>query len=403
MKNYLEVYEIIKNEMSSIESGIEEVELLDSFGRVLSENIYSVIDMPAFDNSAMDGIIIKYQNDITSWNIIGEISAGNYKDQSIGLSDASLIMTGAKLPSGGDTVIPVEDLIIKNNFAKLKERAKVKKGQNIRKTGQDLKKYQLIASRNITIKPQQISLIASCGISKVKVFRKLNIGVLSTGDELIDLDQECNEDSVHASNLYSIIALVMELGMDYTNFGIVKDDKQLLKQKIKCALDSGIDILITIGGVSVGKFDHVQDILKDFGAEIVFWKVNIKPGKPLLFAKISVNEKKVLIFGLPGNPVSSFVNFHLFIRNVLQETFYHTKPKKVYAELKTDLKKNDNKRHFIMGIIEQNGHSGKIFVRGLLNQSSSNMAGLSVSNALIIIEESRLHPKAGEEVECIMI
>ncbi len=403
MKSYSEAYQIIKDEIQKIEISFEEVSLLDSLNRVNSEDIFSDENLPSFDNSAMDGIVINFCEGITEWEIISEISAGNFKKIHIGSDNAAMIMTGAKIPDGGNTVIPVEDLTIDNNKAILKHGSKIKYGENIRKSGQDLKKNELIAEKNITLKPKHISLMASCGISKVSVLKKFNIGVLATGDELVDINCECDGDTIRASNLYTIIALIKELGMDYTNFGICKDDKELLKNEIGTALKSNIDFLITTGGVSVGKFDYVMEILKDLGAEIIFWKVNIKPGKPLLFARITANGKTKLIFGLPGNPVSAFVNFQLFIRNVLLETYFYTIPKTLTAELKNNLKKNDTKRHFIRGIVKQNSLSGKYYVNGIDNQSSSNMPGLSLSNALITVEEERINLTAGEEVECIMI
>lgn len=403
MKSYSEAYQIIKDEIQKIEISFEEVSLLDSLNRVNSEDIFSDENLPSFDNSAMDGIVINFCEGITEWEIISEISAGNFKKIHIGSDNAAMIMTGAKIPDGGNTVIPVEDLTIDNNKAILKQGSKIKYGENIRKSGQDMKKNELIAEKNITLKPKHISLVASCGISKVSVLKKFNIGVLATGDELVDINCECDGDTIRASNLYTIIALIKELGMDYTNFGICKDDKELLKNEIGTALKSNIDFLITTGGVSVGKFDYVMEILKDLGAEIIFWKVNIKPGKPLLFARIIANGKTKMIFGLPGNPVSAFVNFQLFIRNVLLETYFYTIPKTLTAELKNNLKKNDTKRHFIRGIVKQNSLSGKYYVNGIDNQSSSNMPGLSLSNALITVEEERINLTAGEEVECIMI
>lgn len=403
MKSYFEAYQIIKDEIQKIEIGFEEVSLLDSLNRVNSEDIFSDTNLPSFDNSAMDGIIINFSEGINEWKIISEISAGNFKQLQISSDNAAMIMTGAKIPDGGNTVIPVEDLTIENNTAILIQGSKVQYGQNIRKSGQDLKKNELIAEKNITLKPKHISLLASCGISKVNVLKKYNIGVLATGDELIDINCKCDDDNIYASNLYTIISLIKELGMDYSNFGICKDNKELLKDELSAALKSNIDFLITTGGVSVGKFDYVMEILKDLGAEIIFWKVNIKPGKPLLFARITANGKTKLIFGLPGNPVSSFVNFQLFIRNALLETYFHTIPKVLTAKLEYNLKKNDTKRHFIRGIIKQNSLSGKYYVNGIDNQSSSNMPGLSLSNALITVEEDRTNLMAGEEVECIVI
>lgn len=403
MKSYTEAYEIIKDEFLRLTPDSEEVNLLDSLGRVNKGNIISGSTLPPFNNSAMDGIVVKHTNGNSQWKIISEISAGNFKQQKIAQGEAALIMTGAKLPQGGDTVIPIEDLVIENNSALLKEGVRINAGQNIRKAGQDLKINELVLADRTTINPRHISLLASCGLSKIKVLEKLNIGILATGDELVDLNDECDEDSIRASNLYSIIALVRDLGMNYVNFGIICDDRELLKDKIKAALHCEIDILITTGGVSVGKFDYVKEILTELACEIVFWKVNIKPGKPLLFAKTVIDGKTKFIFGLPGNPVSSFVNFQLFIRNVLLETYYNTKPSIITARLRNDIIKNDNKRHFIRGIVAMNITDDENIVSMIENQSSSNLTGLSLSNTLITIDEEMKNPKTGNKVECIMI
>ncbi|MBZ0203681.1 MAG: molybdopterin molybdotransferase MoeA [Ignavibacteria bacterium] len=403
MKSYIEACRIIKDEIQLLETGTEEVTLLNSLNRVISEDIFSDINLPSFDNSAMDGIVINFKEGISKWKIDSEISAGKFAQTYIGEDNAALIMTGAKIPEGGNTVIPVEDISVENDTAILKSGAKYKFGQNIRKAGQDLKKNELIAGKFITLKPRHISLLASCGIPKVRVLKKYNFGIITTGDELVDIGSKCSGDKIYASNLYTLIALIEELNMDHTNFGICNDNKNDLRDVIHTSLHSNIDFLITSGGVSVGKFDFVMEVLKELGAEIIFWKVNIKPGKPLLFAKINIKGKKKLIFGLPGNPVSSFVNFHLFIKNILTESYFHSSRRTITAELVNDLKKNDLKRHFIRGIVDQNGNSGKYFVKEIENQSSSNMMGLSVSNALITIEEDRINLKTGDEVECIMI
>lgn len=403
MKSYDEACRIIYDEFRQIEPGTEKIDLLDSLNRVLAQDIFSDIMLPGFDNSSMDGIGIQFKEGNTKWKIISEISAGNFSETALSDDSAVLIMTGAKLPDGVNTVIPVEDILIENNTAELITGAVVKDGQNIRKAGQDLKENELVAAKFTVLNSAYISILAACGVFKVTVFKKYNFGVFATGDELIESGSKCADDKVYASNLYSVIALLKEFRMDYTSFGICNDNKYELREKFYNALYSNIDILITTGGVSVGKYDFVMDTLNELGAEIIFWKVNIKPGKPLLFAKITINGVTKLIFGLPGNPVSTFVNFKLFIKNILSELYYHNKPKTFKAVLMNNLKKIDSKRHFIRGIISEDFDGGKYLVKSFDNQSSSNLTGLSKSNALIILEESRTNPKAGDETECMMI
>jgi len=403
MKSYDEACSIIIEEFRKIEPGTEEIDLLDSLNRVLAQDIFSDIMLPGFDNSSMDGIGVKFKEGNTNWKIISEISAGNFSEAALSHDTAVLIMTGAKLPGGVNTVIPVEDILIENNTAELKPGVVVKDGQNIRNAGQDLKEKELVAAKFTVLNSAYISILAACGVFRVIVLKKFNFGVFATGDELIESGSICTGDKVYASNLFSVIALLREFNMDYTSFGICNDNKYELREKFYNALNSNIDILITTGGVSVGKYDFVMETLNELGAEIIFWKVNIKPGKPLLFAKIMINGVKKLIFGLPGNPVSTYVNFQIFIKNILSELYFHTKPKTVNAVLMNNLKKIDSKRHFIRGMITEMSDRGKYLVKSFDNQSSSNLTGLSKSNALIVLEESRTSPIAGEEAECILI
>ena len=403
MTSYNEAYNIIKRELSLLNIENEEVELLDSAGRVSLRDIYSNIELPSFDNSSMDGICFKYSEGVKSWNIIGEISAGNFYDPFVKAGEAILIMTGAKIPSACDTVIPVEDIEICSDNAILKTGTLLEPGQNIRRAAQDLKNGELILSAGLTIKPVNISLLASCGIERVRVHKKLTFGVLATGDELVDITENPVNDKLRASNLYALISHVESLGMKYSNYGIAKDNKEEIKQKIITAIANDVDIILTTGGVSVGKFDYMNDILKELDAEVLFWKVNIKPGRPLLFAKIKYKSKNILLFGFPGNPVSAIVNFTIFIKRAILETYYNLTLQNQKAVLLNDIRKSDNKMHFERGCIKYNPSNGLHEICTDDNQSSSNMAGLSRANALAVIEENSNDLKQGDIVECIMV
>ncbi len=403
MISYNDAYNIIKNELNSLSIGYEYVSLLLSAGRALAEDIYSDIDLPSFDNSSMDGICVDFSEGIKNWNIKGEISAGNYYETVIRGNEGVIIMTGGKIPAGGSAVIPVEDINIVSDKATLKTNAAVKTGQNIRRAAQDMKKGELIASLGSTIKPVCISLLSACGVEKVKVQRKLNFGVFVTGDELVDISENPVNDKIRASNLYTLISLVESLGMNCSNYGIVKDDKEEAKLKISAAISDGADIILTSGGVSVGKYDIINDALIDLGAEILFWKVCIKPGKPLLFAAIKHGNRKILFFGLPGNPVSAIVNFIIFIKRAILETYYKCFYLNQKAVLLNDIMKSDNKRHFVRGLVKYNQANELYEILTDENQSSSNMAGLSKANALAVIEENCFDPRRGDIVECIMI
>ncbi|MDR3610041.1 MAG: molybdopterin molybdotransferase MoeA [Ignavibacteriaceae bacterium] len=403
MLNFNDALQIIEDEFSHLPKNIIEVNLNDSTGLKLAEAIHADVNLPAFDNSSMDGYAIKLAGNQRTWNVIGEISAGNFKNYNIDINSAVRIMTGGRLPKEADTVIPIEDIIEEQNKCILRDGVDIKLNQNIRFIGEDLKSGDIALTEDSLLNAQNISLAAACGKLKLKVYRKLSIGVLATGDELVDIAEIPGEDKVRATNLYSILAAIREIDMNPVNLGIVKDNKELLRSSILSALESDLDILITTGGVSVGKYDYLKDIFKESGVETIFWKVNIKPGKPLFFGKYRKDNKTKLIFGLPGNPVSSFVNFVLLIKPAIQKYYNQESYNFHMARLESPVKKTDSRRHFTRGILKFDNASNKFTVKESGSQSSGNLAGLSSSNCLIVIPEDIINPDAGEEVTCIMI
>ncbi|MCL5028638.1 MAG: molybdopterin molybdotransferase MoeA [Bacteroidetes bacterium] len=402
MLSYAEANNIIANEIMKINLEIEEVDLLDSLNRILAEDVYADVNLPQFDNSAVDGYAVKYNSEILKWKIVGEITAGNYNEIDVDENSAVLIMTGSKIPSACNTIIPIEDVTTEDEFVKFIGNTKYKPGQNVRKKAEDIILNELAVQRGTRILPQLISLLAACGKNKVKVFRQLKIGVLATGDELVDIHTSPKEDKIRATNLYTLLALIKQLYMIPVNYGFVKDGKDEIKIRIESALNDKIDILLTTGGVSVGKFDYVKEVIQELGVEIKFWKANIKPGKPIVFGVFEREGKKKLIFGLPGNPVSSFVNFIIFARDNIKK-LYGMDEQKVKARLMSELHKKDNKRHFIRGSIQKDNASNQYSVSLIGSQSSGNMVGMSKANCLITFEEEKDNLAHGDFVECIMI
>ena len=402
MISYEEAQKILQEEFNSLQLKTEQIDLLNCTNRILAEDVYSDIDLPPFDNSAMDGIAIKFNKEIKGWKIIGEIPAGNFNTTSLDNNSAISIMTGSKLPGGCDTIIPVEDIDIKDNKAVLKSNAPFRKGMNIRRQGEDLLKDKTALQKYTLLKPHHVSVAASCGRSSLKVFKRLRIGVLATGDELVDIHETPMNDKIRCSNLYAIISSIRNINMHSVNFGIAKDNKELIQSRLKWALESELDILITTGGVSVGKFDFVKEVFEELNITTKFWRVKIKPGKPVFFGTYIHYEGKTLVFGLPGNPVSSLVNFLLFVQNNIYHLFNINSEKKFFAILEDDLKKEDSKRHFMRGILRY-GDDGKFYVKKMGSQSSGNLAEMGKANCLIIVEENRTNPAKGEHVECMTI
>ena len=393
---------IISEAFNILQLGTEEINLTDALNRVLAETILSDIDLPPFDNSAMDGYAIIFNPKIKQWKIIGEISAGNYIEFNADESSAVHIMTGGKLPKNCDTVIPIEDVNIANEFAHLKETATFFYGMNIRKKGEDLRRGEIAIEKDTVLKPNHIAVAASCGKSKLKVYKKLNIGILTTGDELIDINIKPNADKIRASNPYSLFAAVRDTNMNPSNFGIIKDEKAVLFKKIKDVLNSKLDVLLTSGGVSVGKYDYLKEILEELGVDIKFWRVFIKPGKPILFGIYNNSGHQTLIFGLPGNPVSSLVTYIIFVKRHILKLFGNQELTTLQAVLKNNISKQDKKRHFIRGIMKKvNQYEHEVTLSG--QQSSGNLAQMGKANCLIVIEEEKINPTIGETVECIMI
>jgi molybdopterin molybdotransferase len=400
MINYNEAIEIIKSEFEKLTLHTEEVDLLESFKRILAEDVIADVDLPPFDNSAVDGYAIKF-SERTQWEIIGEISAGNFSSFTLTENDAVLITTGSKLPPNANTIIPIEDVEVNGKDLFLKQNSFFKKGMNIRTQGNDLRKNEIAVHCFTKIDAKTIAVLASCGKEKVKVYSKLKAAILSTGDELIPINEKPIDDKLRVSNNYSLYAAMKEMNQTVINLGFVNDNKKIITEKIKAALALNIDLLITTGGVSVGKYDFLKEVFEEQGVKEKFWKVNIKPGKPIYFGVYEKDERRILVFGLPVNPVSSLVNFYVFIKPAIEFLFRQNEMKSVTAALQNDLKKKDGKKHFSRGILFE--ENGEWEVTSEFSQSSGNLVEMSRANCLIEIEEDKLNPKKGERVKCILI
>lgn len=400
MLNYSDALRIVCDESSKIETSVEKVHILQSVNRILAEDVYSDINLPPFNNSAMDGYAFCY-SDVRKWKLIGEISAGNYKDYILSPDETVLITTGSKLPDSADSVVPLEDVEISDSFICLKDNVKIKRGMNVRLCGSDLKKDQVVVHKYTKINPQVVAALASCGMEQVNVLQKLKLAILTTGDELVPVSQKPTGDKIRVSNSYALSAAVTELHQSADLLGVVNDDKSRIKELISDALHKECDFLITTGGVSVGKYDFLIEVFSELKIEVRFWKVNIKPGKPIVFGVYQKNERKILVFGLPGNPVSSLVNFQIFIRPAIAKILHQQDSAKISALLLNGLTKNDTKRHFLRG--ELVNENGEWRATPFSSRSSGDFAEMSKSNCLIEIPEHIMNAKQGDVVECLLI
>lgn len=301
----------------TLEIGTELVSLSEAAGRFLSSPVYADRDMPPYNKSAVDGYACRKEDIGGELRVIENIAAG-YSPQSVVTAGCcSKIMTGAKLPDGSDTILMVEDVVESGGYIRYSAKDGKKPKNNICLKGEDIKKGTLVLKEGTFIKPEQIAILAAMGIAKVPVKKQLRVGLMSTGDEIVEPDITPDEVHIRNSNSWQLRAQIMRIGATVSYYGIIKDDKDLLLKTIEDALSTN-DILIMTGGVSMGDFDFVPSILKSLNLEILFDKVAVQPGKPSTFAikRDPVDNQKTgkAVFALPGNPVSCYVQCELLVK-----------------------------------------------------------------------------------------
>jgi len=391
--------------------------ILDCLGQVLAEDIYSTIDIPPLDNSAMDGYALRAEDtrgasESSPRNVIviGEVAAGSMPTKEIKPGTAIRIMTGAPLPEGADTVVRFEDTDEENrksaggDLSQIGILCQAKKGSNVRGRGEDIAKGDLILKKGKVLRPQEIGVLASLGRSIALVIRRPIVAILATGDELIGVDQPLAPGKIHDSNTYTIAAEVSRYGGIPKILGIGRDSVRSLTEKIHKGLDA--DMLITSGGVSKGDYDIVKDVLAENG-EVGFWTVCMKPGKPLAFGVIKKTEggreKKVPHLGLPGNPVSSMVTFEQFARPAILKMMGKkilTKPV-IRAIIEDDVVDTDGRRLFIRVNVAKRG--GQYYASVTGPQGSGILTSMVKANGLAVIPENSKGVKAGDLVEVQML
>jgi molybdopterin molybdotransferase len=388
--------------------GAETRPILESQGQVLVEDIFADIDIPLMDNSAMDGYAVRSEDILGAslqspsiLRVIDTVIAGMISQHRITPGTAIRIMTGAPIPSGADCVVPFEHTDKQaQNSEEVGVYREVRKGSNIRKTGEDIRKGSIVASKGTVIKPAHIGVLASLGKIKVTVVRKPRIAILATGNELVETDQPLPPGKLYDSNSYTMAALVARYGGIPDILGIAGDSEDSLASLVHRGLHA--DMLITTGGVSVGDFDIVKDLLEKEG-RIIFWTVRMKPGKPVVFGVFPVGNREVLHLGLPGNPVSAMIAFEIFARPAILKMSGKTKFEKtvIKAISEDTLKNEDGRRVYARAIVDRrNNH---YFARVTGPQGSNILTSMSQANGLVIVPEDKPVVKPGEVVEVIML
>jgi molybdopterin molybdotransferase len=367
-----------------------------SLGRVLNEDIISGIEMPAFNRSAMDGYAVNYL-DIKKVPVklkcIGLIQAGDVFTKKLKSGECVKIMTGAEVPENADTVVMVEYSRISEDGVEILKAAQ--KSENIFFQGEDFKKGQVVLEKGAKILPSHIGILATVGRKFVKVFGKPRVAVLNTGGEIVSLGEKLGRNKIYNSNGPMLQALLESDGITPVRLGIAKDNSKELKEKIKKGLDT--DILLISGGVSMGDYDLVPDILEELGVKKIFHKVNIKPGKPVFFG----TKGKTVIFGVPGNPVSNFTAYHIFIRPAIQKMMGAAEPGPGFKEgiAATDFHKKAGRRYFALAKISLN--EGKCYLSSISGHSSADTLSLSRADSLVMLDDASTGVKNNSKVKFI--
>jgi len=393
----------------------EERPILECLGQVLAEDVYSGLNVPPLDNSAMDGYAVQSRDTRGAsrrsprfLRVIDTVAAGSMAGCEVESGTAVRIMTGAPIPKGADSVVIFEDTDETQRQGSSTEIGILREaeaGLNIRRAGEDIAQGSMVLSQGAVLRPSEIGVLASLGRTTVRVIRRPIVAILATGDELVDISQPLPAGKIYNSNTYSLAALVRRYGGIPKILGIALDSEHSVVAKLRQGLDA--DMLITTGGVSAGDYDLVKDILAKQG-EISFWTVRMKPGKPLAFGIIKGVSKAGIArniphLGLPGNPVSSMVTFELFVRPAILKMMGKknlTKPT-IEAVVENPVVNRDRRRLFARVIVEK--RNGQYFARLTGPQGSGILTSMTSANGLMIIPEDKAEVVAGDIVQVMML
>lgn len=401
MKSFIsleEAIEILNNNINSL--GIEEVPLLEAIGRQIAEDIYSSIDNPPFNKSAMDGYAVKV-SDIYDYDkeleIVDTVFAGHVSKKQVSEGTAIRIMTGAMIPEGSNAVIKQEDVIKNTNYIKLNK--KVKENENICFKGEDVCKGTLLVNKNKKLNYADLGIIASAGIDKVKVHIKPKVAVITTGDEVLDIGKNLIQGKIYNSNKYTILGRLAELGFEVNYIEHESDSFEEIGNKIRKATDCA-DLIITTGGVSVGEKDLINDAIRHIDGEILFWKVLIKPGSAVLCSKL----KDKLILSLSGNPTAMITTFELLGKTALEVLGGKSRIniKREKATLINGFKKQSFQRRFLRGMFTNDEEGQKVSITQV-KSGNGILSSVINSNCLIEIEKGNCGIEPGDSVNIIKI
>jgi molybdopterin molybdotransferase len=373
----------------------ERIGIREALGRVLAQDIVPSINVPAHDNSAMDGYALRFSDlepGETALTEIGSALAGRIFGGKVGAGECVRVMTGAVMPAGTDTVVIQE--VARKDGSRVVIPAGQKKAQNVRYAGEDLKAGTAVLRSGRAIAPADLGLIASLGIGEVAVKRRLKVAFFATGDELASIGAPLKEGEVYDSNRYTLHGMLARLGVEPNDLGVVRDDPALLEQAFRKASASS-DVVITTGGVSVGEADFTRELMAKLG-EVLFWKIAMRPGRPMAFGRIG----NAFLFGLPGNPVAVMVTFYQFVRDALLHLSGRSDDYAIpllKAKAAAPLRKVPGRTEYQRGVLFR--EDGEWRVRTTGQQGSGVLRSMSEANCFIVLEHARGKVDAGELVQ----
>jgi molybdopterin molybdotransferase len=394
--------EVIRSFIKPV-SGVERLAVRAALGRVLAKDIVSPIDVPSHDNSAMDGYAVRgadlNAHGPVTLTEIGAAFAGREFGGQVGPGQCVRVMTGAVMPQGTDTVIIQE--IVKAEGNRVTVPGGQEAGQNRRLAGEDLARGKAALRAGRLLRPADLGLLASLGIGDVTMRRKLKVAFFSTGDELVSVGKKLKPGEVYDSNRYTLWGMLERLGCEVVDFGVVRDDPKKLETAFRKAA-AGADAVVTSGGVSVGEADFTKQMMAKLG-EVVFWKIAMRPGRPMAFGRIRGRGKSAYLFGLPGNPVAVMVTFYHFVRGALLHMMGRSDTELPLLRARTEaaMRKKPGRTEYQRGILEL--RNGEWSVRLTGAQGSGILRSMSEANCFVVLGHEQGSVAAGDHVDVMLM
>jgi len=382
--------------------GATDLPLDRASGCVLAAEVSADVDLPPFDNSSVDGFAV-HAADVAvtprTLDVVADIPAGSVSDVRLGSGQAARIMTGAPLPAGADAVVMVEDtdFNVRTPGTPAPRRVTVHRtvsaGASVRRRGDDLRSGDKVLDAGTRLRPQEIGLLAMLGAAQVRVRRQVRLALLSSGDELLPVEASLTPGKVRDANTYALAALAGQSGAQVLRLGVAADRAAAVRARLKRAVRLGADVIVSSAGVSVGAFDYVKAVVEEDGS-LDFWQVNMRPGKPLAFG----SYHGIPFFGLPGNPVSAFIGFEIFVRPALERLAgLDARPRPRLKARLAEALESDGRESYLRAVVSEQG--GMLVAHLTGHQGSGNIFSLVRANALLIVPSGVKSLPANSEVE----